>query len=123
MGGLISMYALCEYPRIFGAAACLSTHWSGIFTDENPQVGEAFLKYLAQKAPSPKRHRFYFDFGTATLDTLYEPFQLKADSILQSKGFKGKKFMSRKFEGENHTESAWNKRLSIPVLFLLGKVE
>lgn len=26
MGGLISMYAVCEYPDVFGGAACLSTH-------------------------------------------------------------------------------------------------
>ena len=29
MGGLISMYAVCEYPNIFGGAACISTHWPG----------------------------------------------------------------------------------------------
>jgi len=27
MGGLISLYAVCEYPNVFGGAACLSTHW------------------------------------------------------------------------------------------------
>jgi enterochelin esterase-like enzyme len=26
MGGLISLYAMSEYPQVFGAAACLSTH-------------------------------------------------------------------------------------------------
>jgi len=35
MGGLISHYAICEYPEIFGGAACLSTHWVGTFTLEN----------------------------------------------------------------------------------------
>jgi predicted alpha/beta superfamily hydrolase len=30
MGGLISMYALCEYPDVFVKAACLSTHWIGL---------------------------------------------------------------------------------------------
>ena len=36
MGGLISLYAICEYPDIFGGAACLSTHWpilDGVFID------------------------------------------------------------------------------------------
>jgi predicted alpha/beta superfamily hydrolase len=27
MGGLISLYALCKYPEVFGAAGCVSTHW------------------------------------------------------------------------------------------------
>ena len=38
MGGLISMYAICEYPNVFGAAICMSTHWPGIFEMEgNPE--------------------------------------------------------------------------------------
>ena len=27
MGGLISLYALEQYPHVFGGAGCLSTHW------------------------------------------------------------------------------------------------
>ncbi len=27
LGGLISLYALTEYPAIFGRAGCVSTHW------------------------------------------------------------------------------------------------
>ena len=38
MGGLISLYAICEFPNIFGGAACLSTHWPGIFTVENNPI-------------------------------------------------------------------------------------
>ena len=38
MGGLISMYALCEYPTIFGKAACLSTHWIGFREFENNPI-------------------------------------------------------------------------------------
>lgn len=29
MGGLISLYAMCEYPQTFGNAICMSTHWLG----------------------------------------------------------------------------------------------
>ncbi len=28
MGGLISLYAISEYPQVFGGAGCVSTHWS-----------------------------------------------------------------------------------------------
>ncbi len=31
MGGLISIYAFCEYPQVFGGAAGLSTHWVTAF--------------------------------------------------------------------------------------------
>ena len=27
LGGVVSAYALARYPQVFGAAACLSTHW------------------------------------------------------------------------------------------------
>ena len=63
MGGLISLYAICEYPNVFGGAACLSTHWPGIFTPvDNPLPG-AFLNYLKTHLPSPSSHVFYFDYG------------------------------------------------------------
>ncbi len=120
MGGLISMYAMCEYPNIFGGAACLSTHWPGIFTVENNPVPFAFLDYLNDHLAPPENHKFYFDFGTATLDSLYEPFQIQADEILKSKGYSEKNWMTRKFQGADHSENAWRSRLEIPIMFLLG---
>lgn len=121
MGGLISMYAMCEYPKVFGGAACISTHWPGIFHSENNPIPAAFMTYLDTHLPSPKRHKFYFDFGTETLDAMYEPYQNQVDSIMKHNHYKAKSWMTRKFEGENHSEVAWKKRFSLPVLFLMGK--
>ena len=121
MGGLISMYAICEYPDVFGGAACLSTHWPGIFYVENNPAPGAFLEYLNDHLPSPENHKFYFDFGTETLDSLYEPFQLQADEIMKNKGYTTINWLTKKFPGENHSEKAWKKRLEIPIVFLLGK--
>lgn len=120
MGGLISMYAICEYPDVFGGAACLSTHWPGIFQLENNPIPNAFYRYLKMKLPNPKNHKLYFDFGTATLDALYEPLQNEVDLIIKQKGYDSKHWMTKKFEGENHSELAWQKRLHIPFLFLFG---
>lgn len=119
MGGLISMYAICEYPEVFGGAACLSTHWPGIFRADNNPVPAALMRYLRGHLPSPKKHRIYFDLGTATLDALYPPFQRQADAVMQAKGFGPKNWQTRIFEGEDHSERAWRKRLDIPLLFLL----
>lgn len=119
MGGLISMYAICEYPSIFGGAACLSTHWPGIFSVENNPIPNAFFMYLKTHLPNPKNHKIYFDYGTATLDAMYEPFQLKVDEIMKTKGFTYKNWITQKFEGADHSEKSWNKRLDIPLLFLL----
>ncbi|HMQ47116.1 MAG TPA: alpha/beta hydrolase-fold protein [Saprospiraceae bacterium] len=121
MGGLISMYAICEYPDIFGGAACLSTHWPGTFEAENNPIPTAFCNYLANHLPDPATHKFYFDYGTATLDSLYEPFQLQVDSVMLRKGYEASHWVTRKFEGEDHSERAWRKRLDVPILFLLGK--
>lgn len=121
MGGLISMYAICEYPKVFGGAACLSTHWPGIFAVENNPIPNAFFDYLKKHLPNPKNHKIYFDYGTATLDAMYEPFQLKVDEIMKAKGFSSQNWTTQKFEGEEHSEKSWNKRLHIPIEFLLGK--
>lgn len=121
MGGLISMYAICEYPEVFGGAACLSTHWPGTFTVENNPVPAAFLKYLKDHLPLPANHRIYFDYGSETLDALYKPFQLQADEIMKAKGYTSKNWISLEFPGENHSEKAWNKRFNIPAQFLLEK--
>jgi predicted alpha/beta superfamily hydrolase len=121
MGGLISMYAVCEYPKVFGNAACLSTHWPLIFRKGNPGT-EAIFKYLDKKLPSVKmKNRFYFDCGTATLDAMYPEFQSRADFIFKSKMYNSKQFESRIFPGEDHSEKAWSKRFDIPLNFLIGK--
>jgi predicted alpha/beta superfamily hydrolase len=121
MGGLISMYAICEYPKVFGGAACLSTHWPGIFTVKDNPIPDAFFNYMSKNLPDPKTHKLYFDYGDQTLDALYPALQAKADEVLKTKGYTSKNWMTRFFKGENHSEKAWNKRLNIPLQFLLQK--
>ena len=121
MDGLISMYAICEYPKVFGGAACMSTHWPGIFSMEGNPIPDAFINYLKTNLPDPKKHKIYFDYGTATLDALYPPLQQKADEVMKEKGFTGKNWITKEFPGEDHSEKAWHKRLHIPLTFLLGK--
>jgi predicted alpha/beta superfamily hydrolase len=121
MGGLISIYAICEYPDIFGGAACLSTHWPGIFTVENNPVPEAFVTYLRTHLPNPKNHKIYFDYGDKTLDAMYPPLQKKVDEVMKDKGFSAKNWMTKYFPGDDHSEKSWNRRLNIPLEFLLKK--
>jgi enterochelin esterase-like enzyme len=121
MGGLISMYAICEYPEVFGGAACLSTHWTGIFTAENNPIPAAFMQYLSTHLPAPKNHKIYFDYGSETLDVLYKPFQLQADQIMQQKGYRSNNWVTKEFVGADHSERSWSKRLDIPLQFLLNK--
>lgn len=120
MGGLISIYAICEYPKVFGGAACLSTHWLGTFASRNNPIPAAFIDYLSENLPDPTTHSIYFDYGTATLDSLYGPFQLQVDSVMRVKGFNQNHWKTMKFEGADHSEKSWHERLHIPVAFLLG---
>lgn len=118
MGGLISWYALCEYPYVFGAAACLSTHWPGLFRVDNNPLPNHFLNYLKTNLPEPGQHRFYFDHGTEDLDALYGPFQTLADQIAKEKGYTSDAWTSNIFTGTGHAESDWRDRLHIPLIFL-----
>ncbi len=120
MGGLISLYGICEYPQIFGGVACLSTHWPGIF-EQQDYIPNVLLTYLQQHLPSPRSHRLYFDYGTATLDALYEKHQQKADSLIKLQGYTTHNWQTLVFPGADHSEKAWHKRLATPIVFLLGK--
>lgn len=111
MGGLISIYAVCEYPDHFAGAGCISTHW--------PAAGGIVVDYLAQALPEAGEHRLYFDYGTATVDALYERYQEEVDQILIAKGYtQGKDWLTLKVEGAEHRERAWRQRVHIPLEFL-----
>lgn len=112
MGGLISLYAISQYPDVFYGAGCVSTHWSA---GRDELVGE-----MAKMLPDPKSHRLYFDHGTVGLDAEYEPFQLRMDTYLRKAGYTERNWMTRKFEGADHNEAAWRARVEIPLEFLLG---
>lgn len=121
MGGLISIYAICEYPDIFCGAACLSTHWIGTFTKDNNPVPDAMIGYLSRNLPKPESHKIYFDCGDQTLDAMYPSVQRKVDSVMVSKGYSQENWQTRYFPGEDHSEKSWSKRLNIPLEFLFRR--
>jgi enterochelin esterase-like enzyme len=121
MGGLISMYAICEYPEVFGGAICMSTHWPGTFETQNNPIPDAFFEYLENNLPNPKNHKFYFDCGDQTLDAMYPEIQKKVDAIMTKKGFSEKNWQTKYFPGKDHSEKSWNERLHFPLEFLLKK--
>ncbi len=112
MGGLISLYALAKYPQVFGAAGAVSTHW--------PVCEGCVIDWLKTEMPKPGAHRLYFDYGTATLDALYPPYQAKMDAAMREHGYReGNDWITRRFEGAEHNEAAWKARVEIPLTFLL----
>jgi enterochelin esterase-like enzyme len=120
MGGLISIYAMNEYPQVFGGAAGLSTHWVGSHT-ANSALPLAAFNYLRDHLASPDTHRLYMDHGSTELDALYGPYQAFVDEIVRDRGYTEKNGLSRRFEGEGHNEQAWARRLDSILVFLIGK--
>jgi predicted alpha/beta superfamily hydrolase len=113
MGGMISAYAIAEYPDVFGGSACMSTHFS--------MAGGVVLDWYQSHWPDAGTNRVYFDFGTETLDADYEPYQLLMDDVMRAKGFQENvDWMTRKYEGHDHSPKYWRERLHIPLEFLLG---
>ena len=120
MGGMISLYAMSEYPEIFGGAACLSTHWPGTLC-ANASLPLAAFNYLQAHLPDPATHRVYMDHGTKDLDALYGTDQAFVDELVRERGYTDANWQTRVFEGAGHNEHDWAARLDEPLLFLLGK--
>lgn len=128
MGGLISLYAMTEYPQVFGGAACLSTHWLGRPTAwgtpeqiQNAELPLAAFNYLKKRLPDPASHRLYMDRGTVALDAQYAVHQAFVDELVRERGYTAANWMTRVFDGASHDEKSWADRLDVPLRFLLGK--
>jgi enterochelin esterase-like enzyme len=130
MGGLISMYAICEYPGVFGTAACFSTHWPGIFEMKNNPIPDAMVRYFKKNLPDPINHKILFTHGTEGLDALYAPTQKRIDQIMTKSGYRHsmdkpmKKSLPANWNtqvdvGLGHEESTWQKQFYDNVGFLL----
>jgi predicted alpha/beta superfamily hydrolase len=112
MGGLISLYAICEYPHVFGGAGCLSTHW--------PIALQPFSTYLISRLPEPGRHKIYLDYGNEIDNAGYRYKQKRVEHILEGKGYKfGLDWFGSWYVGDPHSETAWRDRVHVPLRFLL----
>lgn len=131
MGSLISLYAIDEYPQIFGEAGMMSTHWplsfapdgKAISQEEYETVSSAFERYLTHALPDPRTHKLYFDHGTETLDAIYKQYQDRVDAVVAKRGYRqGVNWLTRHFPGQKHNEISWASRVEVPLQFLLPPV-
>ena len=52
---------------------------------------------------------------------MYAPFQQRLDTRLEAAGYRrGEAWLTLKFEGTEHSERAWRKRVQFALKFLLG---
>lgn len=126
-GGLISSYALCEYPEVFSGAACLSTHsnmWNPHTDADQTPAADAYREYLRQNLPADQDHKLYMDCGDKTIDAGYDKTQKAINDMILTlnwtteDGSKG--YLYRFFPGHAHTETDWNARFEELVLFLIS---
>lgn len=120
MGGLISIYAISEYPDVFAGVACMSTAWLSSI-EPKYEIPTATFQYLKKNLPSPLDHKIYMDYGTGESDKEYILTQSFVDLIAKGKGYGESNYMSKVYEKDEHNEVAWSKRLHFPVEFLLKK--
>lgn len=119
-GAVLSVYAMSEYPHVFGGAAGLSVHWIGSF-ERNAAIPMATFAYLSEHLPAPSGHRLYLDRGTETLDALYGPSFDFAGEVIRERGYTDENYLQRVFPGTDHSEQAWAQRVEIALQFLLAR--
>ena len=126
MGGLISLYALFEYPQVFGGAAGLSTHWIGQPSalgrekSRNGILPLAAMNYLQQHLPPPGDMKVYSDRGDDAADSLYAPMHGFLAELLRDRGYRDEQVMLRVYPGRGHNEKDWAARVELPLLFMMG---
>ncbi len=123
MGGLISLYAISEYPDVFSRAACVSTHWplaepDGAIADV---ATDAVISYLENSALDPAKHTLWFDHGTETLDAYYARHAGPIEAWFRDQAWSEDAVSFKVYEGTNHSESAWQERTDEVLLFLLAE--
>ena len=131
MGALISLYAIDEYPDLFGAAGMMSTHWPLVIAPDDKPISDAeyetvsstFARYLSRALPDPATHKLYFDHGSETLDAVYARYQARVDAVVAKHGYRQwSNDLSLSFPGEKHNEISWASRVAVPLQFLLPPV-
>lgn len=109
LGGVVSFYAVWQYPEVFGVAVCMSSTFS-----HKDNLIERVLN-------EPKKDvAFYLDSGWPADN--YEVTMAMA-MALASRGWKyGYNFLHLCFPKAEHDEMSWGVRLHLPMQFLNGAV-
>ncbi|MBQ6765922.1 MAG: hypothetical protein IJP50_02800 [Paludibacteraceae bacterium] len=119
LGGLMSLYAVLEYPDVFGKAACISTHWPVNYGDNTTTGTYAYAELVAERWDEIiKPEKLYFDYGTETTDAGYINKQPIIDSLFTALEYPAANYYSKCFEGKDHSERSWRERLPEIMKFL-----
>ena len=116
MGGIASLYAATRHPETYGAVLCLSTHLS--------PWQESMIAELVAALPDPAGLKVWTDRGTLNLDAEYELPHLRLISLLENRGYaRDRGFQAHIFDGTDHNELFWARRIEYPINWWLGHLE
>jgi predicted alpha/beta superfamily hydrolase len=109
LGGVVSFYMAWEYPQVFGLGACMS----GTFAHRNDLIDRVLSE-------SKRENRYYLDSGWPGDN--YE-VTLAMAMALVSRGIQARRdFLHLMFPLEEHDETAWGRRLHLPLQLGLSKI-
>lgn len=130
MGGLLSYFLVKEHPETFGACGCVSSHFAlnermfaGPF-DPDPHTLDPspYVVRDIENGDSVSGGRFFFDYGTETLDSTYHEDHKAVRAWLLEQGLvEGRDFRFKKHEGADHSERAWRSRVGEQLEWLLAE--
>jgi pimeloyl-ACP methyl ester carboxylesterase len=131
MGGLLSYYLVKNHHEEFGACGCVSSHFA---LSEQMVAGAALGRdpgsadpraYIVRDIEAGDRipgGRFFFDYGTETLDSSYEMDHEPVERWFRTQGLrKNRDYRFEKYEGADHSERAWRSRVGQQLEWLLGE--
>ena len=130
MGGLFSYYAVKNHNDVFGACGCMSTHFAlnelsfagylGLDPRE-ANVTPYILRDIDNGDTIPGG-RFFFDYGTETLDATYEVDHEPVYAWFRNQGLEeGRDYRFERYDGADHSERAWRSRVGDQLEWLLGE--
>ncbi len=116
LGGLVSLVAGLQYPRVFGALAVISP---SVWWDQR-----AILS-LVREYRELVRPRIWLDIGTnegSMPQAIVEDARLLRDALIENGWQPGEGLSYREYHGADHSERAWGSRFGELLAFLFPKL-
>jgi predicted alpha/beta superfamily hydrolase len=110
MGGLISHYAIAEYPEVFSKA--------GVFSPAYWTAPKSYA-FVAEK-PLAKDARVYMLMGADEGDTMVPDAERMAE-VVRTSGLPADHLVFKIVPGAHHNEGFWSKEFGEAVLWLFGR--